>query len=201
MPYQHEAMLSQRADSVPLLKILLEQKNRATAEHCERVMRYSVQLACEAGVTGDAMHAVANGALLHDIGKLHVPSDLLAYPGPLEDDAMALVRTHALRGEDLLRRFPGLRMKDIARIVGAHHEWFDGSGYPRGLAARAIPYGARIVAICDAFDAMTAGRCYQRPRSYAAAIEELVACSGTQFDPELVRTFVGMGERYFRISS
>lgn len=173
-----------------LLATLLRQKDNATSKHCDRVMHYAVRVGTQVGVIGKALDTLRNAALLHDVGKIHVPDDILNYPGPLDATSLALVRTHALRGEEILRRFTDPHVQDIARIAGAHHEWFDGSGYPRGLRGENIPLAARIIAICDAFDAMTAGRQYQPPRSHDAAAEELMAFAGRQFDPRLVSAFV-----------
>jgi len=189
-------------DAFPLLTSLLSQKDRHTADHCSRVMWYAARMGHAMNLPKPTVSILRHAALVHDVGKVHVPDDILNYPGKLDDASMELVRTHALRGEEILRRFPGNQMRDVATLVGAHHERFDGTGYPRGLRAEAIPLGARIIAVCDAFDAMTGGRCYRPATSHGQAIEELVACAGTQFDPDVVTAFISIvDERIFRISS
>jgi HD-GYP domain-containing protein (c-di-GMP phosphodiesterase class II) len=165
-------------------------------------MWYAGRIADAMGLAQSAIAIVRYASLIHDVGKVHVPDAILNYPGKLDDESMELVRSHALRGEEILKRFPGRKMHEVAMLVGAHHERFDGTGYPRGLSGESIPLGARIIAVSDAFDAMTAGRCYRRAWSFGRAIEELIGCAGTQFDPNVVATFVSISdERIFRISS
>ncbi|HVA26897.1 MAG TPA: HD-GYP domain-containing protein [Candidatus Baltobacteraceae bacterium] len=178
---------------VSLVASLLEQKDVDTAEHCDRVLHYAENLAVAAGVGGDELRVVRRAALLHDIGKVGVPERILNYPGPLSDADRQVVREHAKRGRDILERLPGAHIHAVAEAVGAHHEWYDGSGYPRGLAGETIPRSARIISICDAFDVMTAGRSYRPAWAPERAIEELIACAGRQFDPDLVQRFVAAG--------
>lgn len=190
------------ADAFPLLTSLLAQKDRHTADHCSRVMWYAGRTAYAMKLAETTVSAVRYAALVHDVGKVHIPDAILNHPGKLDDASMQLVRTHALRGEEILCRFPGPHMREVATLVGAHHERFDGTGYPRRLRGDAIPLGARIISVCDAFDAMTGGRCYRPVWSYGRAIEELVACAGTQFDPDVVEAFISIADdRVFRISS
>ena len=190
------------ADAFPLLTSLLAQKDRHTADHCSRVMWFAGRTAAALGLAKPTVNAVRQAALVHDVGKVHVPDSILNYPGKLDEISMELVRTHALRGEEILRRFPERHMREIATLVGAHHERLDGTGYPRRLRGEAIPLGARIIAVCDAFDAMTGGRCYRPTWNYGRATEELIACAGTQFDPDVVTAFISIvDERIFRISS
>jgi diguanylate cyclase (GGDEF)-like protein len=128
-------------------------------------------------------------AELHDIGKVAVPDAILDKPGPLTEEEWALVRQHSLVGERIIDRAPGL--EPVAEAVRATHERWDGAGYPDGLRAAAIPLAARIVAVADAYEAMTSGdRPYRQPKSHEAAVAEILACSGTQFDPGIVRAFV-----------
>ena len=189
-------------DTLALLTSLLAQKDRRTAEHCSRVMWYAGRIAYEMNLEESAIVVVRDASLLHDVGKVRVPDAILNHPGKLDDAWVELVRSHALHGEQILLRFPGRHMRDVAKLVGAHHERFDGTGYPRGLRGSGIPLGARIIAVSDAFDAMTARRPYRSGWSFGRAIEELMACAGTQFDPDVVATFISINdERIFRISS
>jgi putative nucleotidyltransferase with HDIG domain len=189
-------------DALPLLTSLLKQKDRHTADHCSRVMWYAGRIAYAMDLPEAAVDVVRHASLLHDVGKVHIPDAILNHPGKLDDSSMELVRSHALRGEEILQRFPGSHMREVAKLVGAHHERFDGTGYPRGTKGNGISLGARIIAVCDAFDAMTAGRCYRAGCSFNRAIEELAVCAGTQFDPDVVSTFISINdERTFRISS
>jgi two-component system cell cycle response regulator len=128
-------------------------------------------------------------AVLHDIGKVAIPDAILDKPGPLTEEEWALVRQHSLIGERIVNGAPGLER--VGEAIRATHERWDGSGYPDGLRGEAIPLVARIVAVADAFEAMTSGdRPYRTPRPYADAVAEILACAGTQFDPEVVRAFV-----------
>src|SRR5206468_6664652 len=123
-------------------------------------------------------------AELHDVGKLAIPEDLLHKPGPLDDEEWAFVRRHPLVGERIIAAAPALA--PAAKLVGATHERIDGGGYPNGLAGEQIPLGARIIAVCDAFTAMTFPRRHAPQLTVPQAIAELRRCAGTQFDPTVV---------------
>ena len=128
-------------------------------------------------------------AVLHDIGKVAIPDAILDKPGPLTEEEWALVRQHSLIGERIVNGAPGLEV--VGEAIRATHERWDGTGYPDGLRGEEIPLAARIVAVADAFEAMTSGdRPYREPRPYADAVAEILACAGSQFDPEVVRAFV-----------
>ncbi|HEV3012030.1 MAG TPA: HD domain-containing phosphohydrolase, partial [Actinomycetota bacterium] len=129
-------------------------------------------------------------AELHDVGKMGIPEELLHKPGPLDAEEWAFVRRHPLIGERIIGAAPALA--PAAKLVRATHERFDGSGYPDGLTGEQIPLGARIIAVCDAFSAMTASRPYTAQRTVPEAIAELRRCAGTQFDPAVVDLFSEM---------
>jgi two-component system, cell cycle response regulator len=136
------------------------------------------------GLDADQLDELLRAAELHDVGKLAIPDAILDKPGPLDDAEWRLMRQHPVVGERILNVDPVLQ--PVARLVRASHERWDGTGYPDGLSASAIPLGARIIAACDAFDAMTSDRCYQSARSLPDALAELRRCAGTQFDPDVV---------------
>jgi two-component system, cell cycle response regulator len=138
----------------------------------------------DSGLGPEQIDELLRAAELHDVGKLGIPDVILDKPGPLDDDEWRLMRQHPAIGERILNADPVLQ--PVARLVRASHERWDGAGYPDGLAGTAIPLGARIIAACDALDAMTSDRCYQRARSLAEALAELRRCAGTQFDPDVV---------------
>jgi HD-GYP domain-containing protein (c-di-GMP phosphodiesterase class II) len=124
-------------------------------------------------------------ALLHDVGKIRIPSEIINKPGKLDDAERAIIETHTIEGEEMLERVGGL-LGHVGRLVRSCHEHWDGNGYPDRLAGEAIPLVARIVCACDAFSAMTTDRPYRAARTEAEAVEEMVRCAGTQFDPDVV---------------
>ena len=130
---------------------------------------------------------IALGAFFHDIGKLAIDGDLLNKPGPLTPQEFAIIKHHPAYGASILNSYAS--MPDVALLAYHHHERWDGEGYPDRLAGEAIPPGARMIAIADAFDAMTSNRSYQVRRSPQEALDELQRCAGTQFDPLLVQLF------------
>jgi len=166
---------------------LAEAKDATTGAHLATVADRTTRVAAALGLPAATVDAYANGALLHDVGKLAVPTSILTKPGRLDDAEWAEMRTHATIGRALLRLLPGC--VTAALIAGHHHERWDGSGYPDGLAGEAIPPAARIVAVVDAFDAMTADRPYHRGIPADEARAELRRQRGTQFDPAVVDAF------------
>jgi len=155
--------------------------------HAREVADLAGAVARALGLDRHGRANVARAAELHDIGKLAIPAEILAKPGPLEPAERLLLRRHTLVGEAMIGAAPTLR--PIALLVRASHERWDGRGYPDGLEGEEIPLGARIVAVCDAFSAMREPRPYGRVLSEAEALAELRRCSGTQFDPRVVEAF------------
>ncbi len=153
-------------------------------EHARHVAAYARRIAEQMDLEADQAAAVGRAALIHDLGKAVVPAAMLRTPGPLTDDDRKVVEGHALAGGRLLEHVQFL--KDEARIVRHHHERWDGEGYPDGLSGLAIPLGARILAVADAFDAMTSDRPHRGARDVAAALRELIEGSGTRYDPRAV---------------
>ena len=170
---------------------MLQLHERDGRGHATRVARLTLALADVLGVCSDGeLVAIEHGALLHDIGKLDVPSAILMKSAPLDDKEWEVMRTHPQLGYDLLRRLP--TFSGVAGLVLAHHEAFDGSGYPRGLKGAQIPIGARMLAIADAYDSMTHPHTQRPPMLPALAIDEIERCSGTQFDPAIAEALGGV---------
>src|SRR5207249_553727 len=130
---------------------------------------------------------------LHDVGKLAIPDDVLQKPGPLDVNEWAFIKQHTVMGERILVASPG--WSGVGTIVRATHERWDGEGYPDGLVGEEIPLAARIIAVCDAFSAMTSQRPYRLPVTREMALTELRRCAGTQFDPAVIEAFCALEER------
>jgi HD-GYP domain-containing protein (c-di-GMP phosphodiesterase class II) len=139
------------------------------------------------GLDSDELFQVARAAELHDVGKVAMPDAILQKPGPLTDVEWSFMRQHTIAGDRILSAAPAL--EPVAKLVRASHEHYDGNGYPDRLAGDDIPLGSRIVAVCDAFHAMTTDRPYRSAVPMTQAIAELRRCAGMQFDPDVVRAF------------
>jgi two-component system cell cycle response regulator len=176
----------ERQTSDVLLTILRE-REPTLGEHMRGVSRLAVDLGGRIGLDPEHLDVLRRAAELHDIGKMAIPDAILHKPGRLTDEELELVHRHTLIGERILDSAPA--MAPVARLVRSSHERWDGAGYPDGLAGEEIPLGARIIFICDAFDAMVSKRPYREPLSADRALAELGRCAGTQFDPELVELF------------
>lgn len=173
-----------------LLGDLLEDADEYTGgDHTRGVVALSLAVADELRLDDRARHTVELAALLHDIGKIAIPSEIINRPGPLDEREWELMRTHTIVGQRMLDRVGG-PLTDVGKIVRASHERWDGRGYPDGLAGAAIPREATIVAACDAFNAMTTDRSYRRARSVQEALAELRAQAGAQFAPDVVEALV-----------
>ncbi|MFI9647311.1 HD-GYP domain-containing protein [Streptomyces sp. NPDC052040] len=171
-------------------------KDRYTRGHSERVGQASMMIARELGLDDRRVEVLRLAGTLHDIGKLGVPTRLLRKEGPLTHEERRIIELHPEYGDEIVR---GIGFLGEARdAILHHHERLDGSGYPCGLSGRRIPEAARVVAVADAFDAMTSTRSYRRARPVEAALEELRRCAGTQFDPEVVRALVRALDRWGR---
>jgi putative nucleotidyltransferase with HDIG domain len=177
-----------------LLRDLLEEDDEYTGHHTEDVVELAVKVAEEMGLDEDARRATEMGALLHDIGKIAVPDDIINKPGPLDDEEWAVMKTHTVVGERMLQQVGGL-LSSVGRVVRASHERWDGGGYPDGLAGEQIPVPARICAACDAFNAMTTDRSYRKAMPLEAAIAELRDNAGTQFAPDVVEALIAVVAR------
>jgi putative nucleotidyltransferase with HDIG domain len=174
--------------------VALEERDRTLHGHGESVQELASCIARRLGLSATDADAVRLGALLHDVGKLAIPDRILEKPGPLDPLEWEFMRSHTLIGQRILEGAPALR--DVAALVRASHEHFDGNGYPDGLRGEDIPAGARIIAVCDAFDAMTRSRPHRPAMSAEAALAELDRCAGSQFDPAVVHAFAEAREAH-----
>jgi two-component system cell cycle response regulator len=174
-----------------LLQVLHEREPELH-EHQHEVAALALAVGRELGLLPDELDVVARAAELHDVGKMAVPDRILEKSGPLDGPEFDFIRRHTLVGERILSAAPALR--PVARLVRSSHERWDGSGYPDGLAGEAIPLGARVIAVCDAFHAMTSDRVYQPPMAAADALGELRRFGGSQFDPRVVSVFIALRE-------
>jgi HD superfamily phosphohydrolase YqeK len=171
----------------------VETKDLYTRGHSERVSRGSVMIAREIGMRGERVEAIRYAGMLHDVGKLGVPTKVLQKTGKLTEEEYAAIQLHPMRGLDIVRDI-GFLDEALAGIMH-HHERIDGRGYPMGLAGDEIPEFARVLAVADAFDSMTSTRSYRGARPVNEAIAELRRWSGTQFDPAFVDAFVAAIQR------
>jgi HD-GYP domain-containing protein (c-di-GMP phosphodiesterase class II) len=176
-----------------LLGDVVEADDAYTGSHSRGVVELSLAVSDNLGLSYEQRRNVEFAALLHDVGKIAVPDEIINKKGPLDDEEWKVMRRHTIEGERMLKRIGGV-LAEVGTIVRASHEDFDGSGYPDGLAGEEIPIEARIVTCCDAFSAMTTTRSYRKAMSTEAAIAELRACAGTQFDPEVVATLLELVE-------
>jgi putative nucleotidyltransferase with HDIG domain len=168
----------------------LDLRDRMTARHSAAVAHYAREIAAGIGMSPAEQEIVHTAALLHDIGKFNLPDDILKADVPLGEAEWELIRTHPEEGARLVAHLEGYA--EAAELVRAHHERFDGKGYPNGLARTEIPLGARIISVADTYDALTARDSYRKPISSAQAIEELRRVAGTQLDPAVVSVFVDL---------
>jgi HD-GYP domain-containing protein (c-di-GMP phosphodiesterase class II) len=171
----------------------VETKDFYTRGHSERVSRGSVMIARAIGMRPERVEAIRYAGMLHDVGKLGVPTKVLQKTGKLTEEEYAAIQLHPMRGLEIIREI-GFLDEALAGIMH-HHERIDGRGYPLGLAGDEIPEFARVLAVADAFDCMTSTRSYRGARSLAEAVAELRRCSGTQFDPAFVDALVAAVER------
>jgi diguanylate cyclase (GGDEF)-like protein len=174
--------------STDVLMRALTERHPGLADHLDGVAQPAVEIARRLGIAGEALEHVRLAAELHDVGKVAIPDAIIDKPGPLDDDEWAFMRRHTLIGERIVAAAPAL--VPVAKLVRSSHERWDGGGYPDGLAGEDIPLGARIVSVCDAFDAIVSDRSYRPGSMPDAAIVELRRCAGTQFDPAVVEAFV-----------
>jgi diguanylate cyclase (GGDEF)-like protein len=168
----------------------VDNKDRYTRHHSDDVTQFALAIAQQLSLSDESLRALRIAGLLHDVGKIGVPDRILRKPGRLTEDEMDVVKQHALLSEIIVKEVPNLT--EVMAAVGSHHERWDGTGYPRGLKGAEIPFLGRILAVADAWSAMTTDRPYRKAMTPEAAREELVRGSGSQFDPTIVPAFLAV---------
>ncbi len=184
--YEYQAVME-------ILCEALDARDRVTEGHSRRMAELSLVVAREMGLRGATLKDLERAAILHDIGKVTVPDAILSKPGPLTEAEWQEMKRHPVVGFDMVKNVPLLRR--VADIIYAHHERFDGSGYPNGLKGEEIPLAARIFAVVDAYDAITSDRPYRNARPHEYALEEIKRSMGTQLDPKVVEAFLKAEEK------
>ena len=182
-----------RESASVLLKVLSE-RSPSLIEDASEVAELAAATATSLGLSEIEVKRVELAAKLRDIGKFAIPDPILNKPGPLDAEEWEFVRRHAMIGARIIGAAPSLA--GAAELVRSHHEWFDGQGYPDQLAGNEIPLGAQIIAVCDAFGAMTAARPYRSAMTVDEALGEIYRCTGTQFSPDVVRSFTKLVSRH-----
>jgi len=183
--------IAQATHAIHALTAAASARDGETHEHAHRMVELAEATARRLDCDGEEIRLIRLAALLHDIGKIGIPDAILHKPGPLTSDEWNVMRSHPEIGRSILERTGGV-LRSLASVVAAHHERWDGSGYPRGLADEDIPLGARILSVVDSYDAMTSRRDYREPRLIDEARVELQRCSGSQFDPCVVAAFLAV---------
>ena len=179
--------------SLIMLANAIELRDEYTRGHVERVKRYTLLIARQMGWTEAQLTPLEFGSILHDIGKIYVRESILRKAGPLDDAEWSEMKCHSEMGAELLLSIPYLEA--AIPIIRHHHERWDGRGYPDGLVGEQIPQGARIVSVADAFDAMTTERVYQPACLPEQALEEIQACNGSRYDPQVVEAFLAVWDQ------
>ncbi|NLM16333.1 MAG: GAF domain-containing protein [Candidatus Riflebacteria bacterium] len=181
-------LLSVYLETIRSLAAAIDAKDSYTHGHSRRVTEISVGLAMEMNLPKNEVDTIRHASLLHDVGKIGISDKVLLKPGKLTDDEFETIKSHPFIGARILGSIEFL--KDVCEIIEHHHERFDGKGYPDKLKGDEIPLGARIICLADSFDAITSCRPYRKPLTFEAATEEMLRCSGTQFDPQVVDAFL-----------
>jgi putative nucleotidyltransferase with HDIG domain len=183
--------------TVKSLVSTIEAKDNYTKDHSLRVSKYSMAIARKMGFADRELYDLELAALLHDVGKIAVPEEILQFKGKLTDEEFKYIKNHPANGANIIK--PISEFKTISSIVLAHHEHYDGKGYPNSLYKDDIPLGARVMAVADAYDAMTSERPYRTSLSHNFTVKEIVRCSGTQFDPQIVDIFLEIHDTFNEI--
>jgi putative nucleotidyltransferase with HDIG domain len=185
---QREALQNMGLETAMVLSNVIETRDAYTGDHCLRLVEYSELTARMLQLPGREIELIKLGAALHDVGKIIVPDSILRKPGKLTPDEYAQIKQHCYAGGQICKKVPFLR--SVQKIVYHHHEFYDGHGYPDGIAGESIPLGARIVSVADAYDAMTTNRPYRDALPEGEAVDVLINGAGSQWDPEIVSCFL-----------
>lgn len=179
--------------TIKAISSALDAKDQYTHGHSYRVTLYSMILSHSLGLTKDFIENIETAGLLHDIGKIGIPQSILCKPGKLTDEEYANMKLHPAHGKKMIMEVRQLSL--ISDWINAHHERWDGRGYPSGIAGEDIPLAARIIALADTYDAMTSTRSYRKALTHEEAISEIQRCSGSQFDPNLAQKFIEIQDK------
>ena len=190
---QYMEMRKTYLSTIRALTKAIDAKDHYTHGHSERVAQFTVSIGKAMDLPDDYLEKLEYVALLHDVGKVGISEYILNKPTRLLEEEMAVIREHSSIGADIIKEVR--LITDLADVIRYHHERIDGKGYPEGKSGEEIPLGARIVGVADSFDAMTTNRVYRNAMNIEEAVEELKRCSGTQFDPDVVKVFVELIEK------
>jgi len=169
-----------------------------TSMHAEHVAELMGGLASQMSMSSDEINLAFIVGLIHDVGKIKIPNDILNKSSRLTDEEFKVMKQHADYGAEMLAMVEGAEV--VVPIMRHHHERYDGKGYPKGLRGESIPLLSRMLAVCDSFDAMTTNRCYRKPLAFEECIKELKRCSGTQFDSKICESFINFLQERFGLS-
>jgi len=191
-PRNHDAVMALMHELAASLGKAIDAKDPHTLAHSEEVAEVARVLAVGLGLGEGLAHAIHVAGHLHDIGKIGVPDAVLGKPGRLTPNEWERMKAHPSMGAEILAPLSCLAEMGVVGMVGAHHERFDGQGYPRGLRGRDIPLGARVISVADSLSAMLQARPYRPAMTFDAASREIGRCAGAQFDPAVVEAFLAM---------
>ncbi|GLB59491.1 HD-GYP domain-containing protein [Cytobacillus sp. NCCP-133] len=181
------------------LVVSIEEKDGYTSDHCDRITKMSMIMADVLGLDSKQILRLNLASFLHDIGKIKVPLEILQKPGKLTLEEWEIMKNHSTYGREILEKTGLPSLIEAGRVVEQHHERYDGKGYPKGLKGEDISIEAAIISVVDSFDAMTTDRVYQKRRSAEKAIEELIRCSGTMYNPHILNTFLKIKNRLIKL--
>ena len=173
---------------------MVESDDHYTGQHSRSVVALALALAEDLGLSDERRRNLEFAALLHDVGKIAIPKEIVNKPGKLDPEEWTIIKTHTVEGEKMLSQVGGF-MRHVGLLVRSHHERWDGRGYPDGLAGEEIPLEARIITCCDSWNAMRTGRVYRKALPLEIALDELTGNAGPQFDPLLVEALLPIIER------